>query len=197
MSKCIIIETEEMIVKKQGWLLLIWLLCFAHPCWSQDTVNSLEEADSTTAALADEAAANAIDSMAASDDFVTASLVIMAPHRALISVFGHASLRLECPSQHLDFIYTWESDSKKGVFSTIVEGKSKAFYVAVPTDSFLIPLREIGREVRQYRLNLTPKEKQELWRYLDEELLAGDHHHFNLFTANCQTALIGDMERCL
>ena len=190
-------EEEDMTSKKLGWMLLIWLLCFVCPCHSQETALPQTSADSTTTVSAEDATANVIDSMAASDNFVTASLVITAPLKELFSVFGHATLRLECPTHQLDFIYTWENENDKGVFTTIVAGNAKAFYTVVPTDSFLTDNREIGREVTQYRLNLTPKEKQELWRYLDDELMAGDHHKFNLFTANCQTALIDDMQRCL
>ena len=40
-----------------------------------------------------------------SDEFVTASLLISAPLKVLYSVFGHATLRMECPTHDLDFIY--------------------------------------------------------------------------------------------
>lgn len=132
-----------------------------------------------------------------SDEFVTASLLISAPLKALYSVFGHATLRMECPTHQLDCIYTFESDANIGTFMTGVAGKAKARYVAVSTDTFLRDSRIQGREVRQYRLNLTPKEKQELWRLLDGELMAGAHRNFNLLFTNCLTTSILDVQRCL
>ncbi len=132
-----------------------------------------------------------------SEEFVTASLLISAPLKALYSVFGHATLRMECPTYHLDCIYTFESETNIGTFMTGVAGKAKAKYVAVPTETFLKDSREIGREVRQYRLNLTPKEKQELWRLLDGELMAGAYRNFNLLFTNCLTTSIIDVQRCL
>ena len=92
-----------------------------------------------------------------SDEFVTASLLISAPLESLISVFGHATLRMECPTHHLDCVYTWESDANMGTFMTGVAGKAKAKIVAIPTEKLLSDNREIGREVKQYRLNLTLK----------------------------------------
>ena len=132
-----------------------------------------------------------------SDEFVTASLLISAPLKVLYSVFGHATLRMECPTHDLDFIYTFESDANVGTFMTGVAGKAKAKYIAVPTSTFLNDSREMGREVKQYKLNLTPKEKQELWRLLDGELMAGAHSNFNLLFTNCLTTSIINVQRCL
>ena len=140
----------------------------------------------------------AVDSVSPdSEEFVTASLLISAPLKALYSVFGHATLRMECPTHQLDCIYTFESDANMGTFMTGVAGKAKAKYVAIPTETFISDCREMGREVRQYRLNLTPKEKQELWRLLDGELMAGAHRNFNLLFTNCLTTSIIDVQRCL
>ena len=132
-----------------------------------------------------------------SDEFVTASLLISAPLKVLYSVFGHATLRMECPTHDLDFIYTFESDANVGTFMTGVAGKAKAKYVAVPTDSFISHAKEIGRGLKQYKLNLTHHEKQELWRLLDGELMAGAHRNFNLLFTNCLTTSILDVQRCL
>ena len=190
-------EEEEMTSKILGWILFMWLLCFVYPCHSQETAIPKTSADSTTTVSAEEAAANAIDSMAARDDFVTASLLILAPLKVLYSVFGHAMLRMECPTHQLDYIYSFESEDDVGTFMRVVAGKAKAKYIAVPTDTFLNDCRETGREVRQYRLNLKPREKQELWQLLDNELLLGAHRNFNLLYTNCLSTTIIDVQRCL
>ena len=132
-----------------------------------------------------------------SSNFVTASLLIAEPLHALYSVFGHATLRMECPSYGLDYVFTFESDPNFGTFMTGIAGKAKAKYVAVPTDTFIRDTRMEGRGLKQYRLNLTHHEKQELWRLLDQELAAGDYRNFNLLTDNCLTSSILNVERSL
>ena len=132
-----------------------------------------------------------------SSNFVTASLVIAEPLHALYSVFGHATLRMECPSFGLDYVFTFESDPNFGTFMTGIAGKAKAKYVAVPTDTFINDTRREGRGLKQYRLNLTHHEKQELWRLLDNEMMAGAYRNFNLLTDNCLTSSILNVERCL
>jgi hypothetical protein len=132
-----------------------------------------------------------------SSNFVTASLLISEPLHALYSVFGHATLRMECPTHHLDYVFTFESDANVGTFMTGVAGKAKAKYVAVPTETYISDSRKMGRGLKQYKLNLTPHEKQELWRLLDEDMMAGAYRHFNLLFTNCLTTSILNMQRCL
>ena len=132
-----------------------------------------------------------------SSNFVTASLVIAEPLHALYSVFGHATLRMECPSFGLDYVFTFESDPNFGTFMTGIAGKAKAKYIAVPTDTFINDTRREGRGLKQYKLNLTHHEKQELWRLLDEEMMAGAYRNFNLLFTNCLTTSILNVQRCL
>lgn len=132
-----------------------------------------------------------------SSNFVTASLVIAEPLHALYSVFGHATLRMECPSFGLDYVFTFESDPNFGTFMTGIAGKAKAKYIAVPTDTFIRDTRRAGRGLKQYKLNLTHHEKQELWRLLDEEMMAGAYRNFNLLFTNCLTTSILNVQRCL
>ena len=132
-----------------------------------------------------------------SSNFVTASIVLLSETNALYSVFGHATLRMECPIHNLDYVFTYESDTNVGGFMTFIAGKAKARYVAVPTNVFLKNIKKEGRGVRQYELNLTLHEKQELWRLLDEEMMAGAYRHFNLLTSNCLSTTIYNIEGCL
>lgn len=132
-----------------------------------------------------------------SSNFVTASLLISEPLHALYSVFGHATLRMECPVHHLDYVFTFESDPNISTFMTGIAGKAKAKYVAVPSETFIADSKKMGRGVKQYKLNLTPHEKQELWRILDNEMMAGNYRNFNLLTDNCLTSSILNVQRSL
>lgn len=132
-----------------------------------------------------------------SSNFVTASLLVAEPLHALYSVFGHATLRMECPTHNLDYVFTFESDPNFNTFMTGVAGKAKAKYIAVPTDTFITNTRREGRGLKQYKLNLTHHEKQELWRMLDEQMMAGDYRNFNLLYTNCLTTSILNVQQCL
>ena len=142
---------------------------------------------------------NEADSIAVTerDDFVTASLLIGSPLKAIWSVFGHATLRMQCPVHDLDLVFTFESDTDVGAFMTGVAGKAQAKYVAVPAEEYIEHARDEGRELRQYKLNLTLPERKELWRRLDEEMLAGAYRHFNLLYTNCVSTTIGTVQQSL
>lgn len=131
------------------------------------------------------------------DDFVTASLVIGSPLPAIWSVFGHATLHMECPSEGLDYMFTFESDTNVDAFLTGVAGKAQAKYVAVPAQVYIDDARKEGRELRQYRLNLTLNERKELWRRLDEEMMAGAYRHFNLLYTSCVSTTVQTVESIL
>ena len=124
-----------------------------------------------------------------SSNFVTASLLVAEPLHALYSVFGHATLRMECPTHNLDYVFTFESDPNFNTFMTGIAGKAKAKYIAVLTDTYISDTRRIGRGLKQYKLNLTHHEKQELWRQLDEQMMAG--------VTNCLTTSILNVQQCL
>lgn len=132
-----------------------------------------------------------------SSNFVTASLLVATPTNTIYSVFGHATLRLECPSHNLDYVFTFESDTNVGTFMTGVAGKAIAKYVAVTTSDYLKEIEKDHRGVSQYELNLTVEEEKELWRLLDEDMMAGGYRHFNLLFTNCLSTSIIKLQQCL
>lgn len=119
-----------------------------------------------------------------STHFVTASLMVISPGNEIYSVFGHCVLHMQCPSKHLDYVYTFETEPN---YLKFFAGKSKACFVAVPTREFLQQYKAEGRGVTEYALNLTPHEKQELWRALDEDMKEGPRRCFTFFRNNCVT----------
>ena len=132
-----------------------------------------------------------------SSNFVTASLLVATPTNTIYSVFGHATLRLECPVHNLDYVFTFESDTNVGTFMTGVAGKAIAKYVAVSTSDYLREIENDKRGVTQYELNLTVEEEKELWRLLDEDMMAGGYRHFNLLFTNCLSTSIIKLQQCL
>ena len=116
--------------------------------------------------------------------FVTASLMVISPGNEIYSVFGHCVLHMQCPSKDLDYVYTFETEPN---YLKFFAGKSKACFVAVPTQEFLQQYKAEGRGVTEYALNLTPHEKQDLWRALDEDMEEGPRRYFTFFQNNCIT----------
>lgn len=132
-----------------------------------------------------------------SSNFVTASLLVSSSAETLYSVFGHVTLRMECPVHHLDYVFTYESDTDVGSFMTFIAGRAASRCVAVPSEIYIGDCRKDGRGLVQYKLNLTHHEKQELWRLLDEDMMAGVYRHFNLLTSNCLSTTINAIQNCL
>ena len=120
-----------------------------------------------------------------SSNFVTASLLIISPTSEIYSVFGHTAFRMECPVHKLDYVFTFESDPGVSGFLTFFAGKAKGYFVAIPTQEFLKDVENKRRGVKQYKLNLTLHEEQELWRNLDNDMMEGAHRKFNLLVNNC------------
>lgn len=117
--------------------------------------------------------------------FVTASMVVITPGPDIYSSLGHTAIRMECPSKGLDYCFSFETEAGFLGYLKFFAGQSRAGFVPVPTQEYLVPYRRLGRGITQYELNLTPHEKQELWRALDDDMLEGSHRKFNLLQNNC------------
>ena len=109
----------------------------------------------------------------------------MSPGDELYSCAGHACIRLECPTFNLDYCFSYESESVKEKVLTFFMGKLKMGMFATPTEEYLDLYRAAGRGVREYRLNLPIRVKQELWRVLDNHMLEGANLPYDYITHGC------------
>lgn len=119
------------------------------------------------------------------DNFVTVSLLLASPGNSVYSVFGHCGLRLQCPSRHLDYVYTFEMEDGLSGYLKFFIGQAKAGFAAVRTSDYLSLYRKEGRGVTAYVINLKPHEEQELWRMLDNDMVEGPHRKYNLIKNQC------------
>jgi hypothetical protein len=122
-----------------------------------------------------------------SSNFVKASILVISPDKAIYSIFGHSAIRMQCPSKKLDYCFTFEMESGLEGYIKFFGGQAKARFVAVPTEEYFAGYKSEMRGIKQYTLNLTPHEKQELWRQLDNDMLEGAHRKFNLIQNNCSS----------
>ncbi len=126
------------------------------------------------------------------DDFVTASLLMVTPGERVYQAFGHAAIRMECPSEGLDYVFTFESGVGPNLPAEFARGMDARF-IAVETPEFIDGFRKEGRGIYSYRLNLSPVQKQELWRVLDERLQS-EMLDIDIRRTNCLSSLFAAVQ---
>lgn len=122
-------------------------------------------------------------------DFITATLLIASPGDAIYQFTGHSMLLMECPDAGLSYVFSFESQNSEAGLLTNLTSLSNGRFVAVAPDDYLAEFRHAGRTISGLRLNLLPREKQELWRNLDALLLRPEQP-FNIRWQNCSSQLI-------
>lgn len=131
----------------------------------------------------------AINKEAENPNFIHAYLLDISPGKAFYSTFGHEAIRLVCPSKGLDYCYSFEINMKESSKLDVFTRSAKAGYGMIPSAMFLELYRKEGRGVTAYELNLKPKEKQELWRFLDKRVSDGSSWTFGL-SINCLSMVV-------
>ena len=136
-----------------------------------------------------------IDRMA--PDFVTVSLVVCDPSEVLYSTLGHAALHLQCPVFDLDYVFSYESENVRDKIWTFLKGDLKMGMFAFPTDEFIDIYRETGRGVTEYTINLSPTQKQELWRIMDNHVAEGANIPYDYFHRGCAKSVVQVMHEAI
>ena len=131
------------------------------------------------------------------DDFVRVSLVVCDPEDVLYSALGHAALHLQCPVFHLDYIFSYESESVRDKIWTFLRGDLKMGLFAIPTDEFLESYRKSGRGVKEYTINLSPEQKQKLWEVMDNMVTEGTSIPYDYFRRGCAKSVVYVMHRAI
>ncbi|MBP5770359.1 MAG: DUF4105 domain-containing protein [Bacteroidaceae bacterium] len=122
--------------------------------------------------------------------FIQASLMIGEPsHLQAQSVFGHAFLRMQCPSENLDYCYSMESGNYEN-FLDICLGNYPNRLACVPTDEYLSIFEKEGRIVTEYPLNLRLEESQSLWQLLDATAAQGISPYHDFFHHGCSQEIV-------
>lgn len=122
-----------------------------------------------------------------SSNFVRSSLLVTTPGEEAYSALGHCAIRMECPLHHLDYCFSFEMGDSSATFNYIrfFSGNTPAGFRAIQTDAYIEEYKHEGRGIKEYELNLDLHQKQELWRYLDENMLEGRNRKFNFIQNNC------------
>lgn len=164
-------------------LLTTILMIFCAQIWAQGN-NAVVNADSINKAAED-------------PNFITVSLMKATPGEEIYSLIGHSFLRLQSPSNNLDIAYSFSMDIRPSDIISFVRGKAMSGYVYETTQKVIDDYMKEGRGVSEVKLNLTPKEKQELWRYLDTQLQKGPCYHYDYLHTQCASMTINAIENIL
>lgn len=131
------------------------------------------------------------------DGYIRASLLVISPAAEVYSLFGHCALRLDCPSQRMDYCFTFETaDDTKGILA-FLKGEAKGGVRASRTDRYLQTYHDAGRSVAEYPLCLTPEQKLRLWMTVDEEIARGSTRHYDYLHTHCASVAAELVERAI
>lgn len=119
------------------------------------------------------------------NDFVIASLVVADPGDVLYSTVGHVALRMQCPSAHLDYVFSYESEAVPQKVITFLAGNLKMGMFAVPFEEYLSIYKEEQRGVSEYILDLPLEVKRNLWRVCDEHVAQGANLPYDYAERGC------------
>lgn len=123
-------------------------------------------------------------------DSVRISLMTCSPGNEVYSLYGHTALRVEIPSQHIDWVYNY------GMFSfrtpnfiyRFVKGETDYQLGVMDYAYFEAEYAERGSYVVQQELNLLPDEKMRLLQILQTNYLPQNRtYRYNYFYDNCTT----------
>lgn len=117
------------------------------------------------------------------EDFVTVSLMISQPSDVRVySIFGHAALRLQCPTFNLDYVFSYISIYSDASALDYIVIRPTMGLIAIPTEQYI---EDEFRGVSEYVLYLPPKAETELWRILDESTAKGYDRPYDCVAGSC------------
>ena len=116
---------------------------------------------------------------------VYAYYVVVTPGNTVASMFGHAAIRMSCPSVGLDYCFTIKTPEIKDELFDILFGHLRMGLVPEETAMFRDDYTKQGRGITEYQLNLTLDESRRLWQALDEQVARGLYWDMDYVNNGC------------
>ena len=123
-------------------------------------------------------------------DSVRVSLLTCAPGSEIYSLFGHTALRYENPTKGEDWVFNYGmfSFNTPNFVMRFVKGETDYQLGVIPFRYFEGEYAMRGSSVYQQELNLTPREKENIIRLLEENYRPANRtYRYNYFYDNCTT----------
>lgn len=124
------------------------------------------------------------------EDFVDVYLSIAEPGDYLYSTLGHAAYHLKCPTFGLDYYFTTEGENTPDAILRFLRGNLQMGLAAIPAKDFLDTYIRESRGVTEYRINLSPEQKQSFWMLLDEHTKKWKDMPYDYFHYSCAISLV-------
>lgn len=124
-------------------------------------------------------------------DSAEISVVTLGPYQGqLYSAFGHSAMRVYDPKQNFDYIFNWGvfDFDQPNFYLNFARGKNFYMLAAHPSDLFIDYYIEHNRFVHEQTLNLTPPQKEKLFKYLLWNVQEENRsYRYDYFYDNCAT----------
>lgn len=118
------------------------------------------------------------------------SLITAAPGDQLYSLFGHTALRIYDPKTGIDRTYnygTFDFDAE-GFYWKFALGNLRYFLSTTTFENAKKAYLRDGRIITEQQLNLSPKQSQQLFRYLQTNVRPKNRYYsYDFFYDNCTT----------
>ena len=120
------------------------------------------------------------------------SVLTSGPGNLLYSAFGHSAIRVQDPSQGIDVVYNYGifDTSGENFYLKFAQGRMDYKVERQGFDYYLKSYEIENRWVKEQELNLELKEKIELFRFLEKNVLPENKvYQYDYFLNNCATKI--------
>lgn len=119
------------------------------------------------------------------------SLLTIGPGDELYSGFGHSALWVFDPRMGIDRVYNYGTfEFSPDFYMKFVRGKLDYMLSVSDLPSFMYNYQEEKRSVTEQILNLSPRQKEELFKFLEINYLpANRYYRYDFFFDNCSSRL--------
>ena len=122
-------------------------------------------------------------------DSIRVSLLTCSPHDEIYSLYGHTAIRYEDKASKTDIVVNYGMFSFKKPFfvARFVLGLTDYEMGIQDFNDFCYEYRYFGSQVTQQEINLTPEEKGQLFKALQDNYANARVYRYNYFYNNCTT----------
>ncbi|RDC65729.1 Lnb N-terminal periplasmic domain-containing protein [Adhaeribacter pallidiroseus] len=120
------------------------------------------------------------------------SLITCSPGDELYSMYGHSAIRVNDPSYGIDYVFNYGTFDFRtpNFYPKFVMGKLKYKLAVSDFSDFLAAYQYYNRSVYEQVLNLTPQQKNEVFRFLQTNYLPENReYYYDFFFDNCATRI--------
>ncbi|MEN8121029.1 MAG: DUF4105 domain-containing protein [Bacteroidota bacterium] len=118
------------------------------------------------------------------------SLLTCNPGEELYSVFGHNAIRVNDPVKKIDWVYNYGTFSfeEPNFYVKFVRGQLNYMLSVNHFTQFIYSYQQENRTIREQVLNLTDKQKQDIFKFLEINRLPQNKYYlYDFFFDNCAT----------